>query len=167
MRIAYLLFLVPVAFSGGCAGFIAGLGTNLNDFETIEQIHAKFGEPDASGSTNGEFKKGQVIHRDAMFYEDYAIRRKIADTGWCDGDGYAIEWISSLGTIDLLLVPQQLFIAAKRSIMGQRLRIIYDSHGRVVGCQIDGEDLDYTRALLRDINERFRLDGATPLSPKP
>jgi len=142
MRIAYLLFLVPATLSGGCAGLIAGAGTDPTEFKTKEEVHANFGEPCASGSVEGTLEKDQHTPRDAAFYEDYMTRRKIADRSFSDSMGaYGLCFISTLGTIELLLVPQQLYLMTKRTIAGQTLRIIYDANGKVVGGQLDGEEI--------------------------
>jgi hypothetical protein len=141
MRIAYLLFLVPIVFSGGCADKIARVGTVLSEFKTKEEMYAKFGEPCASGTTDGAFKEGQFIPRDAAFYEDYTTRQKIS-TPYLE-PGYGMMLCMTLGTIELLLVPEQLYLIMKRKLVGQTLRVIYDANGKVVGAQLDGEDINF------------------------
>ena len=54
MRIAYLLFLVPIFFSNGCAYMIAQSGIDLSEYKSKEAVHAEFGEPCESGSLDGE-----------------------------------------------------------------------------------------------------------------
>jgi YD repeat-containing protein len=125
MRIAYLLFLVPVLVSSGCAGAIARAGTDPTDFKTKEEVHAKFGEPYSKGTEDG------------AVYEDYFTRQKIASRqGW--DEGYVMLLFMTFGTIDLFLVPQELCLTTKRTIAGQTLRFTYDNLGNVIKWQRDG-----------------------------
>lgn len=139
MRSAYLLFLVPTIFSGGCAQMMAESGMDLSNFKSNEAIHAKFGEPCASGSTEGAFNKDQYVPRDAAFYEDYLTRRKLSTP--YTSIGYGMILVMTLGTIEPLLVTDQLFRITKRTIMGQTLRVIYDADGKVLGFHLDGESV--------------------------
>jgi hypothetical protein len=141
MRVACLLSLIPLAFTEGCAGLIATSGIDLDAFETSNEVHAKFGEPRATGSAKGTFKEGQPVPESAAFYEDYRTRQKISDRLWCDGDGYAISLVATAGTIEFLLLPQQLYYFTKHKITGQTLRMIYDANGKVVAGQLDGKNL--------------------------
>ena len=125
----------------GCAGMIATSGIKLDTFETIDEIHAKFGEPCMTGSAKDAFKESKPVYENAVFYEDYHTRQKIADRDWADGDGYAIGLIVTLGTAELLLFPHELFKLTKHEITGQTLRIVYDANGKVVAGQLDGENL--------------------------
>jgi hypothetical protein len=141
MRIACLLSLIPLALAGGCAGMIATSGVNLDNFESMNDVHTKFGEPCATGSTKGSCKEDDPVPQNAAFYEEYRTRLKIADRDWCDGDGYAIFLISTAGTIEFFLFPQQLYYLTKHTITGQTLRIIYDTNGKVIAGQLDGKYL--------------------------
>lgn len=139
MRIVTFLLLIPIAFAGGCAGMIAQCGTDPTALKTQKEVHDTFGEPVETGSQVGVTKEGEFVPKDAAFYEDYTTRRKIATP--YPGDGYIIFLIGSLGTLDLLLVPQQFCLMTKRAITGQTVRIIYDSNGKVIAVNLDGESL--------------------------
>jgi hypothetical protein len=146
MRLAYLLCLVPVLFSGGCAGLIARSGTDPTEFKTMELVHAKFGEPFASGPESGD---------DGAFYEEYLTHRKICYTPeWFDGDGYAIFFVATLGLIDFQLVPQELYETAKRMIGGQTLRFTYNSNGKLIKVQRDGNAHEFMQFNFRDASEK-------------
>ncbi len=126
MRIAYLLFLVPALVSSGCAGAIARAGTDPTEFKTKEEVHAKFGEPYAKGTEDG------------AVYEDYFTRQKIASRPPWLGEGYVMVLFMTFGTVDLFLVPQELYLTTKRTIAGQTLRFTYDNLGNVIKRQRDG-----------------------------
>lgn len=157
MRITYLLFLVLALASSGCAAKIAGLGTDPTKFETIEEVHAKFGQPDAGGTLDG---------KDGAFYEDYITRRKIATYPLCtSGPGYGIALVMTLGTVDLLMISNELCLSAKRTLTGQTLRFIYDNNGKLIKLQLDGEADEFFWFNLR--NRATQNTGPLIPSPQP
>jgi hypothetical protein len=125
----------------GCAGMIAKSGIDLDAFESVNEVHSKFGEPCVKGSATDLAKGEQSIPKNQAFYEDYHTRLKISDRDWTHGDGYAMALSVTLGTVELLLVPEQLYYLTKHAITGQTLRIIYDSNGKVVAGELDGKPL--------------------------
>jgi hypothetical protein len=140
MRIAYLLFLVPAIFSGGCAAMIARSGTDPTYLKTKEEIHANFGEPIMSGKLDG---------MDGAFYEDYFTRRKIA-TEYPNAEGEVMCFAMTLGTLEVLLVSQELYLTTKRAIAGQTLRFTYDKDAKLINVQMDGRSEEFMRFNLRD-----------------
>jgi hypothetical protein len=143
MRIACLLLLVAVTSCGGCAGLIAQSGTDPTALKTRDEVHAKFGEPVASGVFKDD---------DGKTYEDYVVHQKIAaDTDFrthgfigmvqLEND-YKAFLIFTLGTCELVLIPEQLILTTVRCIGGERIRFKYDSLGRLVEVQRDS-NLDY------------------------
>jgi hypothetical protein len=139
MRIAYLLFLVPVAFSNGCAYMIAQSGIDLSEYKSKEAVHAEFGEPYESGSTEGVSTKDQFVPRNAAFYEDYITRRKLSTP--FTSVGYAMGLSITLGAIEPFLVAGQLFLISERTILGQKLRFVYDTEGNVLTFYLNGESV--------------------------
>ena len=127
-RAACLVLLIAAAsLSGGCAVMIARSGKDLTDLTTKVEVHAALGEPDAVGADEGGA------------FEEFRTHRKIADYGIrYAGPGYAMGLVMTCGLIDLILVPQELYLAGRRSILGQTIRVSYDDDG-VKGIALDGE----------------------------
>ena len=141
MRIAYLFLLVPAIGSSGCAGLIARSGLDPTQLQTAEDVHGKFGKPYASGSANDALKEDQSVPRNAAFYEDYMVRQKIATSNY--GEGYVMLLLITFGTAEFLALPPELFLLAKRSILGQKLRFTYDIEGRLIRLQLDGDEQQF------------------------
>ena len=131
MRVAYLLLIATVSFSAGCAGMIARCGKDLTGLETKEEVHAQLGEPAAKGVVDGKP------------FEEYFTRRKIAEPYPLRyfGPGYPMGLIGTLGTIELILVPEELYLIGKRTLRGQTIRVTYDASSAVTGIALDGESL--------------------------
>ncbi|MBX9627841.1 MAG: hypothetical protein K2X82_28845 [Gemmataceae bacterium] len=125
MRPIVLLLAAGVVGSTGCSAFVASSGTELAKLKTRDEVRGKFGEPVGQGTEEGEF------------YEDYRTRRKIAEQ-WkgiysCMGFAY------TLGLSELYAFPHEVFVAARRSLAGQTVRVEYDGAGEVAGVRlIDG-----------------------------
>jgi len=132
MRAAYPFLLAAVSLSAGCAGLIATkYGEDLSVLKSKEEVRAHLGEPETSGVADGHP------------FEEYRTRRLIANPWDLDfiSPGYAMGLIATLGTIDLILVPQQVFLVTKRTILGQTIRVTYDPAGSVTGLSRDGEPI--------------------------
>jgi hypothetical protein len=126
MRLVSLLLFACVLPSSGCAALIARSGTDLNALKTKEEIHALLGEPVACGVANGEA------------FEEYHTRRKISDDAILRlGEGYAMMMILTCGAIDVLYVPQELYLVGRNTLLGQKVRVIYDCSGTVTGVCLD------------------------------
>jgi YD repeat-containing protein len=135
MRITCLLLLVAVTSCSGCAGLIARSGTDPTALNTREEVHAKFGEPVASGA---------VKDSDGTTYEDYVVHQKIAaNTNFRTppeflGGRTSLEsdyenfLLFTLGTCELVLIPEQLILTTVRCVGGERIRIKYDREGRLI-----------------------------------
>jgi hypothetical protein len=128
MRLISLAFVAITLLTSGCAGMISGVGTRLLFLTTREEIHAQLGEPTVSGFADGEP------------FEEYHTRRKISEAGTLRlGDGYAMAWVATLGAIDLICVPHELYLLGRRSLLGQTVRVTYDEAGTITDLRLDGE----------------------------
>jgi hypothetical protein len=147
MRIACLLCLVSAALSGGCAGMIARTGIDPTELKTKEEVRARFGEPTVIGSLDGT---------DGAFYEDYFTHRKIAThPDRTSSPGYVMGLFMTLGTLDLFLVPEELLLTAKRTVVGQTLRFTYDKNEKLLKLELDGDTDEFggfylSQKVLRD-----------------
>jgi hypothetical protein len=131
LKTAFSFVIVAASFSAGCASLIARCGKDLTGLKTKEEVHAQLGKPVSKGFVKGES------------FEEYRTRRKISED--CPirfgGDGYAMGLVLTLGTIDLLYVPREFYIAGKRSLLGQTMQVNYDASGAVTQIYLDGESL--------------------------
>ncbi|MDB5308065.1 MAG: hypothetical protein JWO38_2267 [Gemmataceae bacterium] len=129
MRPVHLLLLAPILFATGCSWIVVNSGQNLGELKTRAQVHDTFGLPAATGRT-----------KDQPF-EEYFTRRKIAEP-WKNiyivmGD------FSTFGLGEFIWFPHQLFLAGRRSVVGQQIRFIYDVVGNVRGIRLDGESVSW------------------------
>ena len=69
--------------------------------------------------------------------EEFTTRRKIAEP--YKNIYLAIGYAITLGLGELIWFPHQLYVAGRRSIVGQQLRFTYDSEGHVTGIRHDGD----------------------------
>ena len=119
---------------------IASSGIPVTGFQTLEDVHAQLGTPDASvvGIPNeGSIPKGTA------FYEDYFTHRKVA-TPYLE-PGHTMFLVMTLGTAELVLVPTELCVAAKRTIFGQSIRVFYNTDGKILDVQLDKEKIEHIR----------------------
>jgi YD repeat-containing protein len=83
-------------------------------------------------------------------YEEFRTRKVIADENFSRGDGYAIGFIITLGTSELIEVPYQLFLLTKRTVLGQTIRVTYDKYGNIAYVTRDGQTISsFVRNLER------------------
>jgi hypothetical protein len=122
----WLLLALPASFcSTGCAGLINASGTRLDQLQTADDVHHTFGSPIASGKIGDQP------------YEDFRSHRKIACI-WM-GEYYLMTDAATLGFAELILVPREIFLAAKQIIGGQDLRIVYSPDGKVDSVYVNGQ----------------------------
>ena len=155
MRIACLLLAALASFSSGCAAFIASRGKDLTVLTTKEEVHAVLGEPAASG-----VDEGQV-------FEEFRTRQKIATFSWVFGEGYLMLMVGTGGTAELVLTPMELYRVCKGTLLGQTIRVTYDTAGRATGHYLNGESLPPSQ-LFRTLPpvEQGQIPPA-PLPPLP
>jgi hypothetical protein len=130
MRHARLALSVCLTLSCGCACMIAGAGKDLGRVGSKEEMHALLGEPVARGVAGGEQ------------YEEFRTRRVIANSQW-DCEGYCILCATTCCAPDLVCVPYQLGLLAKRTVLGQTIRVTYDPDGGVGWVERDGESVTW------------------------
>jgi hypothetical protein len=120
-------------------------------------MHALLGEPVARGVAGGEQ------------YEEFRTRRVIAKDQW-DCEGYCILCAATCCAPDLVCVPYQLALLAKRAVLGQTIRVTYDPDGGVGSVQRDGESVTGPfRRRTRPEGQRGAEPPATagPVAPSP
>ena len=125
MRTAYLLMAAAALAPAGCSSLIVNSGQDLSKLTTRAQVHEAFGPPAAVEPT-GEHTT-----------EEFTTRRKIAEP--YKNIYLAIGYVITLGLGELIWFPHQLYVAGRRSIVGQHLRFSYDSEGRVTEIRHDGD----------------------------
>jgi len=110
--------------SSGCSLFIAQSGTDLQSFSTRDQVRARFGTPTANGSQDG------------VAFDQYRTRRKFADEreAASNGMGFAMTF----GLSEFIAFPREVYLLAKRTIVGQDLRFDYDESGDVSNASLNG-----------------------------
>ena len=124
------LKILIALLSSGCAGFISSRGEDLHVLETKERVRAVLGEPVNSG-----VEKGQG-------FEEYTTRRKIASGMGCisyNRLSYHKTVRATLGICELILVPGELCLMGKRTLLGQTIRVTYDGTDHVTEQYLDGE----------------------------
>lgn len=144
MRVSYLLLTATTFSAIGCSAKIAVSGLRLDHLTTRDEVHAAFGQPQATGHIVGHP------------IEDYTTHRKIAEP-W-KGEGLCMICAVTLGLSELLAFPGESYDAIHRSIVGQHLRFEYDYAGNVISTQWDGEAPFWG---VRDWNRTKDLLGIT------
>jgi len=155
MRLACLFVAICAVSASGCTVLIIGCGENLDDLKTQLQVHKEFGTPVA------------IYQVDGQSSEEYFTHRKIADP-WL-GEYVVIGDVTTLGFGELIWFPQQLFLAAKRSIVGQQLIFTYDTRGNMTSARRDGEKLPCvgTPEPVQDVKEPEASVPASRSNPTP
>jgi YD repeat-containing protein len=125
MRTALVLLTFLILSAVGCSAFIVNSGQDLSGLATRSQVQAAFGQPVTSGQT------------DSRPFEEYTIHRKIAEP-W-KNTYLAMGDAATLGLGEIVWFPQQLYLAGRRSVVGQHLRFTYDDAGNVTAIRFDGD----------------------------
>ncbi|HEX4611636.1 MAG TPA: hypothetical protein VH092_25800, partial [Urbifossiella sp.] len=121
-----------VLSQAGCSGLVAASGQKLGTFTSRAQVHETFGQP----ITVADRAAGGSI-------EVYKTHRKICDQ--TVGEGIIMLDTLTLGLAELYLFPYEVIVSTRRSVLGQRLEVEYDSAGQVVVIRCDGEEVYGTR----------------------
>jgi hypothetical protein len=127
MCLARVMVLTALLGSTGCSWLVINSGQQLNDLKTREQVQEVFGPPAESG-----------VFQDQA-YDEFHTRRKIAEP-W-KNLYLATGWVYTLGLGEIVWFPHQAFVAARRSILGQELRVTYDEAGNVQQVSLDGDSI--------------------------
>jgi hypothetical protein len=129
MRPLRILVVATLLVSTGCSWLVANSGQQLGELKTREQVHAAFGPPATAG------------HCDQRTYEEFHTRRKIAEP-W-KGMGLGMGWCLTFGLGEAYFFPHETVVAARRSIVGQRLVFYYDEAGKVQQASHDGDPIPW------------------------
>jgi hypothetical protein len=131
MRIVCFLLITATTLVSGCAARIARSGTDLTPLKSKEEIHAKLGKPVRTGI------------EESQFFEEYRTHRKIADPNPFKyfGPGYAMAVILTCGLCEPICVAGELCRVSRQTVLGQTVRVTYDSTGSVTNIYLDGESL--------------------------
>lgn len=132
MRAVSMLLTACVLSLAGCSSLVISSGQDLTELTTRVQVHEAFGLPVEAGRTGSQA------------FEDFITHRKIAEP-W-KGIYLAMGDASTLGLGEIIWFPHQLYIAGRRSIVGQQLRFTYDDADYVTGVCHDGEAVPWAVA---------------------
>lgn len=127
MCLARVMVLTALLGSTGCSWLVINSGQQLNDLKTREQVQEVFGPP-ATSDVLGD-----------QVYDEFRTRRKIAEP-W-KNSYLVMGWCYTLGLGEIVWFPHQAFVAARRSILGQKLMVTYDEAGNVQQVSLDGESI--------------------------
>lgn len=123
MRVPCLLLTASIISATGCTMLVVNSGTNLAELQTREQVEKVFRQPAIAGQTDGQH------------FVEYTTHRKIAEPKkniyLCTGA------VATWGFTELLFFPSESYRAARRSVVGQRVRFTYDAEGRVTAIDFD------------------------------
>ena len=128
MRATILMSAVACLSSVGCSSLIEHGGTNISALATRAQVREAFGEPISANAQDGDS------------VEEFDTHRKIARPG--EFHGLPPKYSLTLGLGEFIWFPEELCIAARRSIVGQRLQFTYDADGHVIYIRHDGEPVE-------------------------
>lgn len=129
IRLSCLILIASALLSSGCSAIIAQSGADLSGLTTKEKVHEKFGDPAASGASEG------------FFFEDYQTRRKISEPLRSAHLGMSIAMTYGLG--ELIAFPYEFSLLGRRTLVGQELSFGYDSAGNVTRVYLDGKWLSF------------------------
>lgn len=127
MCLARVMVLTALLGSTGCSWLVINSGQQLNDLKTREQVQEVFGPP-ATSDVLGD-----------QVYDEFRTHRKIAEP-W-KNSYLVMGWCYTLGLGEIVWFPHQAFVAARRSILGQKLMVTYDEAGNVQQVSLDGESI--------------------------
>lgn len=117
--------LVLIAFMPvGCSMLIADSGQNLSQLATRAEVREAFGAPTATTEPDVEV---------------YETRRKIAESARGVG-ALGFPWVVSCGAAELVLLPHELYVNARRITAGQTVRFTYDAGGNVESIWLNGRE---------------------------
>jgi hypothetical protein len=103
VRYLGLIFCASLVLSSGCAALIAMPGEDLTVCKSKAEIRAHLGEPTSAGTA---FE---------MEYEEFFSHKLISEANnGTFGPGYSMAIICTLGTWDLVAVPEELWIISRR-----------------------------------------------------
>src|SRR4051812_8457773 len=123
MRWVYPALVAAVVPSAGCSAFVASRGEDLNALATREQVRRAFGNPPTSNESQP--------------YDEFRTHRKISER-W-RGEYLLIPCVATCGLSEVVLLPRELFVAARQVVAGHSLRFDYDADGNVVAVALNGE----------------------------
>lgn len=118
------IVLVLLLLSSGCSCLIARSGKDLRPLKTKQQIHEEFGEPVASGISDGKP------------YEVFHTRQKISEHLRASSLGMGFGM--SFGLVELVQFPYELYLQGHKTAFGQTIQVNYDSEGNVSRLWLDG-----------------------------
>jgi hypothetical protein len=128
MKIHSLFVLVSIfAISAGCSSMVAVSGKDVSTLASADQVHKEFGKPTATGVA------------DDREYEEYKTHCKIADPQRAGilvmGD------LMTSGLMEVFLFPYEMACLGHTAIMGDTLRVCYDSQHNVTDVYLDGDQI--------------------------
>ena len=125
VRTASLILAAGCLASSGCSMLVKHSGTDISTLATRDQVHEVLGEPTRVSELNGDP------------VEEFETHRKIADAGGFHGLGE--EYSLTLGLVEFVRFPQELYTAISHSVSGQQIQFTYNADGYVTYIRQDGE----------------------------
>jgi len=125
MRLIPLIVIAIAPATTGCSCLIAFSGTDLERFESREQVVKKFGPPT------------EITFKDGLEVDHYHTHRKIYD-GTIRTASLGMSTAMTYGLAELYTFPRELFICTRRTIFGQTISFEYDQNGQVTRATLDG-----------------------------
>ena len=126
MRFLPVLLTAYALSAAGCSAIIISSGQHLSELTTRAQVHESFGLPTAAGQTEG-----------GNTFEEFTTHRKIAEPE--KGIYLAMGYAGTLGLGEFIWFPHEAWVAARRSIVGQKLRFTYNDAGEVTAIRFEGD----------------------------
>lgn len=107
---------------------IARSGADMSAMCTRQDVHNRFGEPPVTG-----------VDKDGLAYDEYITRLKICEEMRAAGlgMGLAMTWFVP----EIILFPAEMYRLCKNTMLGQRLKFVYDQSGKVLQAYYDDERL--------------------------
>jgi hypothetical protein len=124
-RLHYLFLIALGCAPSGCSLLIMDCGKKIEDCKTRDEVRALIGEPEITGVNESDE------------FDDFFTHAKIAESNQANILGIYVA--TTLGIYEIIWTPYQGYRALKNIICGQRIRVYYDTDGRV--CRFESNDL--------------------------
>ena len=123
----FLLLCALVITQSGCSMLVMRSGMKVGELKNRDDVHKKLGEP-----------VDRSLPEEKTRFEEYITRRKVAEP--VDGS-MVMGYMATLGLCEFLYFPYSMYHAVSRSILGQRLRFLYDPDGGLMLVELDGRKI--------------------------
>ena len=136
MRYSFLLMGILLVSESGCAMFIKQSGVKLDKLEDRETVHQQFGFPVRLGQSEN------------LQTEEFLTHRKISEV---QSGMVLIAYLYTLCLYDLVAAPLEAYESIQKMINGQKLKVYYDTNGKIQRISVDG----FNTWTHRDYYEKY------------